>query len=136
MVTFTEEVINRKLHILRSVKRSYFLGVFVFLDTRPSALILGPRPSAPILSVLGPQNIARTNLWISILHIQDYTYSTLKYYTYSRYSKSYLERPSYGVQNKWRGFSLQQVFFINNKRNGKKLYAEIHSLSSQLYGCS
>ena len=70
MVTFTEEVINRKLHILRSVKRSYFLGVlgvFVFLDTRPSALILGPRPSAPrssaaILSVLGPQNIARTNL--------------------------------------------------------------------------
>ena len=35
------------------------------------------------------------------------TYSRLKHYTYSRYSKRYLERPSYGVQNKWNGFSSQ-----------------------------
>ena len=31
-------------------------------------------------------------------------------YTYSRYSKSYLERISYGVQNKWKGFSSQYFF--------------------------
>ena len=42
----------------------------------------------------------------------------IKTLTYSRYSKSYLERPSYGVQNKWKGF-ITAVLFINNKRNGK-----------------
>ena len=45
-----------------------------------------------------------------LLLIQDYTYSRLKHYTYSRYSKSYLERISYGVQNKWKGFSSQYFF--------------------------
>ena len=34
------------------------------------------------------------------LPIQDYTYSKLKDYIYSRFSKSYLERSSYGVENK------------------------------------
>ena len=38
------------------------------------------------------------------LFIQDYPYPRLKHYTSSRHSKSYLERPSYGVQNKWKGF--------------------------------
>ena len=42
------------------------LWVFVFLDHRLSALILGPRPSAPRPSIpislaLGPKNIARLN---------------------------------------------------------------------------
>ena len=27
-------------------------------------------------------------------------------------------------------------FFVNSKINGKKLYAEIHSISSQLHSCS
>ena len=66
-----------------------------------SALILGPRlpsrwPSVPKIS---QEQIYEQ----SILLIQGYTYSTFKY-TYSRCSKSYLEKPSYGVQNKWKGF--------------------------------
>ena len=43
----------------------------------------------------------------SILLIQDYTYSKLKHYTYSRYSKTYSESPSYDVWNEWKGFSSQ-----------------------------
>ena len=46
-----------------------------------------------------------------MLLIQDYTYSRLKHYTYSRYSTSYLERPNYGLQNKWKGFSSQLFYF-------------------------
>ena len=42
------------------------LWVFVFLNPRPSVLILVPRPSAPILLVLGPQNIARLNTFFQI----------------------------------------------------------------------
>ena len=65
------------------------------LDPRPPSC----RPSAP--KILQEQIYEQ-----SILLIQDYTHSRLKH-TYSRYSKSYLERPSYGVQNKWKGFSSQ-----------------------------
>ena len=53
---------------------------------RPSALGPNPLPSTLGSSALGPPK--------------------LKHYTY-RCSKSYLERPSYGVQNKWEGFSSQ-----------------------------
>ena len=67
----------------------------MFLDPQPSALILGARlqsrrPSAP--KILQEQIYEQ-----SILLIEDYTYF--------RYSKSYLKRPSYGVQSKWKGFS-------------------------------
>ena len=65
MVTFTEEVINRKLHILRSVKRSYFWGVFVFLDPRPLSSALDPRP-------LGPRPPSRRSTAPKILQEQIY----------------------------------------------------------------
>ena len=48
------------------------------------------------------------------------------------YWKSYLERPR--INGK--AFRHSGFFFINNKRNGKKLRAEINSVSSQLYSCS
>ena len=38
--------------------------MFPFLDSRSSALILGPRLSVPISLALGPKNIARKNSWI------------------------------------------------------------------------
>ena len=79
--------------------------VFVFLDTRPLALMLGPRP--PSYRSSAPKILQEQIYELSILLIQDYTYSRLKHYTYSRYSKSNLERPSYGVQNKWKDFSSQ-----------------------------
>ena len=68
-----------------------------------------PRPSAlgPISSAIGPKVLQEQIHEYSILLIQDHTCSRLKNYTYSRYSRSYLERPSYGVQNKWKGFSSQ-----------------------------
>ena len=69
------------------------------LGPRPSA----PRPLAPISSALGPKNIARTNSWIK--HI---TYSRLylfKIQTLYLFKNS--KRPSYIVQNKWKGFSSQ-----------------------------
>ena len=49
------------------------------------------------------------------------TYSRLKHCSYSRYSKSYLERPNYGNGN---GNGMERLyikvaFFISNKRNGK-----------------
>ena len=62
----------------------------MFLDPRPSTL--DPRP--PLRRPSGPKIILK--------------------HSYSRYSKSYLERLSYGIQNKWKGFS---SFFINDKRN-------------------
>ena len=76
--------------------------VFVFLDPRPLALILGPQPQAPRPSVPhlvgpGPQKYCKKKFMNKHITYSRYTYSTLKYYTYSRYSKSYLERPSYGV---------------------------------------
>ena len=70
---------------------------------RPSAL--GPFSRPSVLKILQEQSYEQ-----SILLIQDYTYSRLKH-TYSRYSNSYLERPSYGVQNKWEGLSSQSFFF-------------------------
>ena len=62
-----------------------------------SQISLGVCVPRPLALILGSQNMARTNLWVK--HI---TYSRLKHSTYSQYSKSYLERPSYGVQNKWK----------------------------------
>ena len=93
-----------------------FVGVCV---PRPSALTSTPQP-------LGRKNISRTNLWIKHILIQDYIYSRLNHYTYSIYSKRYLERPSHGVQNKWKGFSSQYFFFINNKKKCKK--TKLHML--------
>ena len=71
-----------------------FMGAYV---PRPSALGPYPRshPSAPISSAVSSQNIARANLWIK--HI---TCSRL--YIFKTFEKL-LERPSYGVQNKWEG---------------------------------
>ena len=97
----------------------FVFWVFVFLDCQPLPLILGPRSLTPISLALRPQNTVRTNLWIKHITIQDYTYSRLKHYTYSRYSKSYLERPNCTRLN-GKAFHHSSFFFINNKRNGKK----------------
>ena len=59
-------------------------------------------------STLGPQNIAKPNLGI-----QHITYARLKRYTYSRYSKSYLERPSY-MMSKINGKSFVTVVFLQS----------------------
>ena len=69
----------------------------------------GPRPlsSSPVSLVLGPKNIARTNFWIKHITYLRLHLLKLKHHTYSRFSKSYLERRRYGVQNKWKGFSSQ-----------------------------
>ena len=69
--------------------------------------VLGPFPWP---SNLGPHLVGPrapkycNNKFMNKLFIQDYPYSKLKHYTYSRHSKSYLERPSYGLQNKQKGF--------------------------------
>ena len=49
--------------------------VFVFLDTRPSALMLGPRP--PSYRSSAPKILQEQIHELSILLIQDYTYSRL-----------------------------------------------------------
>ena len=55
-------VLNTTLIFFHSATTLVVLNwVFVFLDPRASALILDPRPSAPISWALGPQNIARLN---------------------------------------------------------------------------
>ena len=104
--------------------------MFVFLDPRPSVLILDPWFSAPRPSAL---KILQEQIheW-SILLIQDYTYSKLKRCAYSRYSASYLESLSYGVQNKWKGFFITVDIFHRYQKKRKKLFGEIHSVSSQL----
>ena len=79
-------------------------------DPQPSALILGPRPSTLGTSALGPHHVGplppkySKNKFMNKAYIRDYTYSTLNYYTYSIYSKSYLERSSYGVQINGKAF--------------------------------
>ena len=69
-------------------------------------VFLNPRP---LSSALDPQPPSRRPSALKILQEQIHEQSTLliQDYTYSRYSKGYLERPSHGVQNKWKGFSSQ-----------------------------
>ena len=86
--------------------------------------------------ILGAKILQEQIYAYNILLIHDCTYSRLKH-TYLIYSKRYLERPSYGVQDKRKGFSSQYFFSsITKKTTVKKLYGEIHSITSQLHGCS
>ena len=105
----TEEYIPSKVPL----KKVSIFGIFpisVILSKRSlCSSTFGPRPlsSSPVSLVLGPKNIARTNFWIKHITYLRLHLLKLKHHTYSRFSKSYLERRRYGVQNKWKGFSSQ-----------------------------
>ena len=95
-----------KKHFIDNCKFFVFIGCLCSsaLDPRPPSR----RPSVP--NILQGQ-IHEKSIYITYSRLYLFRIKTL---TYSRYSKNYLERSSYGVQNKWK-----VVFFINNKRNGK-----------------
>ena len=88
----------------------------MFLKCRSSAFLLGPW--------LSPAKILQKQIYeYGILLIQDYTYSRLKHYTYSLYSKSYLEMSSYdGVQINGKAFHYSTVFSSITKEMEKTLW--------------
>ena len=96
-------------HDKNNIKR-----VFVFLDPRSSALILGPSTLDPHLVVRRPQKHCKNKFMNKhITYSRLYLLNTKILYLFKIFNKLF------SVQNKWKGSSSQHCFFINSKRNGK-----------------
>ena len=93
--------------------------IFLNCDLFVLEIVVKPYCDGCLCSLtLGPQNIARTNLWKKhITYSRLYLFKIKTWYLF-KYLKSYLERPCHSVQSKWNGFSSSYIFVIN-KRNGK-----------------
>ena len=83
------------------------IWVFVFLEPWLSALILSPRSSAHISSVLGLQNIARTNSWIKhITYSRLYLFKIKTLHLFKIFKKLF-RKAMLWCPKKWKGFSSQ-----------------------------